>query len=337
MPFPTPRDFKNRIPLSPSHKEFIQTSRHTIERILNRTDTRIAIIAGPCSIHNIKSALEYARRFKKLASEVADAFYLVMRVYVEKPRTAPDWKGFLYDPDLVGTDDVEKGIALTRELMAAITDIGVPIATEFLDPMTAPFFAEFASWGFIGARTSASQPHRQLGSLLQMPIGFKNGVDGNVEQAIFAVESARLPQKILSVGDDGRLSAIHTQGNPLSHVVLRGGIAGPNYDADSVRSALSKLTLLGIDSPLIIDCSHGNSERDFRKQKDVFRDVMEQIEAGNNAIAGVMLESHLEEGNQFATSGFAPSVSITDPCLDWASTEELVLSSSSRLMSLTQS
>jgi len=342
---PTPKEIKRHLPLNAKEKTFVAESRKTISNILSGKDNRMAIIAGPCSIHDMNSAVEYAEKFKELSKEVEKYCYLVMRAYVEKPRTLTGWKGLLYDPFLDGSNDMCTGIFWTRQILMELAKMGIPAATEFLDPLAAPYMEDLVSWGFIGARTSASQPHRELASMLSMPVGFKNGTEGNIDQAIHGVISAQSPHAFLHIDDDGKLSVAQSEGNEESHIVLRGSNSFPNYDSISVSGALQKLRAFGIKSRLLIDCSHGNCQKEYLKQKDVFFSVLEQIEAGNHQIMGVMLESHLESGNQFLLenpSSLKYAVSITDPCIDWGMTEELVFSaeavlSSSRVMRLTQS
>lgn len=345
MSLPTPKEIRRHLLLHEKEHAFVAESRKIVSDILSGKDRRIAIIAGPCSIHDMNSAMAYAEKFKALSKKVERHCYLVMRTYVEKPRTVMGWKGLLYDPFLDGSNDMCTGIFWTRQILMALTKMGIPTATEFLDPLAAPYMEDLVSWGFIGARTSASQPHRELASMLSMPIGFKNGVEGNIDQAIHGVISARSPHTFLHVDEEGKLSIMQSDGNDDTHVVLRGSNVSPNYDPLAVSHVLEKLRAHGIKSRLLIDCSHGNCQKDFSKQKDVFYSVLDQIQRGNTQIMGVMLESHLKEGNQFLLenpSSLKYAVSITDPCIGWETTEELVLAaeavvSSSKVSKFTQS
>lgn len=341
MHLPTPKEIKRFFALTPKEQAFIDKSRKTIQGIVTGKDKRIAIVAGPCSIHDIRAAKEYAKRFKELSREVEKSCVLIMRTYLQKPRTAGGWKGLFYDPFLDGSNEIRTGIFWARELLLELAQMEVPAATEFLDPLGAFYFEDLASWGFIGARTSASQPHRELASLLAMPIGFKNGTDGNVDQAVHGALSGKSPHTFLHIDEEGKLVVVQSEGNPHTHVVLRGSWEKPNYDPESVKEALVKMHHFGIKTRLLIDCSHGNSQKEFLQQKTVFNSVLEQMLSGNDAIMGMMLESHLEAGSQFLSedpSSLEFGVSVTDPCIDWSMTEELVrLASSSSLMRLTQS
>ncbi len=326
MRLPTAQKLKENYPLAGEEERFVAASRRTISDILSGKDPRVAIIAGPCSIHDLASALEYAKRFKELASDVKKHAFLVMRAFVEKPRTTAGWKGLLYDPFLDGSNDIGTGLLWTRELFRELAYMQVPAATEFLDPLTAPFFDDLVSWGFIGARTCASQVHRQLASLLAMPVGFKNSVDGNIDLAIQGVVAARAPHTFLHLDSQGGLQAVQSEGNRYAHIVLRGGLYEPNYDPETVEQAIRKMHLAGIKQRLVIDCSHGNSQKDYLKQKEAFYATLEQIHSGRE-IAGLMLESHLEAGSQFfseSPSLLKSTLSVTDPCIDWAMTEELI-------------
>jgi 3-deoxy-7-phosphoheptulonate synthase len=345
MHLPTPKEIRRHLPLHAKEQTFIAQSRKTVSDILSGKDPRMAVVAGPCSIHDIDAAIAYAEKFKALSKEVEKHCYLVMRAYVEKPRTVTGWKGLLYDPFLDGSNDMCTGIFWTRQLMMELAKMGVPAATEFLDPLAASYTEDLVSWGFIGARTSASQPHREIASLLPMPIGFKNGIEGNIDQAVHGIMSARSPHTFLHIDEEGKLHVAQSEGNEETHLVLRGSNLSPNYDAASVGLTLQKLRSHGIKSRILIDCSHGNCQKEYGRQKDVFYSVLEQIEAGNTQIMGLMLESHLEEGNQFLPenpSSLKYAVSITDPCIDWEMTESLVLAaeavlSSSRVIRFTQS
>ena len=318
MHLPSPQELKKLLPL---RQASVEKHRQTVRNILTGRDRRIAVVVGPCSIHDITLALEYAKQFRELAKEVEKECFLVMRAYAEKARTSLGWKGLLYDPHLDGTNDLHTGLFWTRELFLELAHMEIPIATEFLDPLATSYVDDLVAWGFIGARTSASQPHRQLASFLSMPIGFKNCTEGNIDTAINGVLSARCPHTFLHIDDDGKLAITQSEGNPDTHIVLRGSQESPNYDPPSIERTLQKLHLSRLKTRILIDCSHGNCQKDYLRQKEAFFSILEQMEAGNKAIMGMMLESHLESGN---------NVSITDPCLDWASTQELVFSLSSK-------
>lgn len=326
---PTYKELKEQLLLNSSQKEFIQNSRTSVEQILKGLDPRFLLIAGPCSIHDIEQAKEFAMNLKELDPEILSQFFVVMRVYCEKPRTKTGWKGFLYDPYLNGSNQIKHGIEETRRLLLDLAHLGVPTATEFLDPITAFYFDDLITWGSIGARTSSSQTHRQMASGLQMPIGMKNGIAGNVSAAINAVIAASHPHTYVGINENGFKSIIHTKGNSNAHVVLRGGESGPNFDPRSISSAINKLQKAKLAPRLVIDCSHHNSDKQFYNQPDVFRSVIEQVVEGNTSIRGCMLESHLFSGNQHLTldpSHLEYGVSITDSCLDWKTTHQLLLS-----------
>jgi 3-deoxy-7-phosphoheptulonate synthase len=312
LDLPTPQELKRLLPLRQGQ---IEEHRQTLRNILSGRDPRIALVVGPCSIHDVTTALEYARLLRECAKEVEKSCFLVMRVYAEKARTSLGWKGLLYDPHLDGSNDLYTGLFWTRELFLEIVRMGVPIATEFLDPLAASYIDDLVAWGFIGARTAASQPHRQLASWLPMPIGFKNCTEGNVEVAINGVIAARSPHTFLHVDEEGKLAITHSEGNLDTHIVLRGSQEAPNYGPSTIASVVQKLHQLRLKSRILIDCSHGNCQKDYLQQKEAFASVLEQIASGNTSIMGMMLESHLQAGN---------ALSITDPCLDWLSTQELI-------------
>ncbi|HSW87442.1 MAG TPA: 3-deoxy-7-phosphoheptulonate synthase [Rhabdochlamydiaceae bacterium] len=333
MHIPSPKELKEILPLSANQSKFISSKRSIARDVLLGRDKRMVIVAGPCSIHDLSAAKEYAQRFKELSQKVKNSCLLIMRVYFEKARTCMGWKGFLYDPHLNGSNDIQAGLYLARKLLLELADMHIPAATEFVDPLLTPYIEDLICWGFIGARTCASQPHRQLASHLSLPIGFKNSTDGNLDDAINGVLSARAPHSFLHVDEDGRLSAIESQGNALTHIVLRGSNELPNYDPKSVNAAVEKLALAHLTPRLLIDCSHGNCQKQFIKQKEAFSSVVQQMQ-DNEKIMGVMLESHLEKGNQLLSeepSSLRYAVSITDPCIDWTTTEELILSAHSAL------
>lgn len=324
---PSPREIKALIPLPEEAALFIAQSRETARQIVQGKDARKALIIGPCSIHDRKSAIEYAEHFKDLLHQVSATSFLVMRVYVEKPRTAKGWKGLLYDPYLNGTHDIKAGLTWTRELLIELAKREIPCATEFVDPLAALYYEDLITWGFVGARTSSSQPHRQFASALEIPMGFKNATDGKLESAIHGVLSARESHASLHIDQEGKLCALHSTGNPYSHIVLRGADEFTNYDSASVQHALDKLRHHRLLPRLLIDCSHGNSQKTFEKQQEAFLSVLEQIERGNHHIFGLMLESHLQSGSQPLTDDLSQlkyAVSITDPCLDWKTTKQLI-------------
>ena len=326
---PPPFEFKKQFPLPSQSSNFIAQSRETAKQIIRGHDPRKALIIGPCSIHDRKSALDYAYHFKKLAESVRRTCFLVMRVYIEKPRTAKGWKGFLYDPHLNDRHDIKTGLSWTRELLLTLSEMQIPAAAEFVDPLAALYFEDLVSWGFIGARTSASQPHRQFASIKTMPIGFKNSTDGNLENAVHGVSSAANPHTFLHVDEYGKLCIVQSKGNPDSHIVLRGANDFTNHDPASINLALEMLKKADLTQRLMIDCSHGNCQKNYQRQHGVFLSILEQIERGGDKIFGLMLESHLESGNQPLSedpSLLKYAVSITDPCLDWKTTEELVYS-----------
>lgn len=328
---PTPRSLKEELPLSLEQRIFIQESRHTIERILEGTDHRKLLIVGPCSIHDYDATVEYGRLFHELAQDVSNQFFMVMRTYFEKPRTIRGWKGFLYDPDLDGSHDMAKGIRLTRHLLSELTTLKIPTASELLDMATAPYFSDFLSWGCIGARTCCSPPHRQLAATLDFPIGFKNSTDGSIDNALHGVLSASTSHVYLGFSAQGGFRRIQAGGNPFCHLVLRGGYNGPNYASTRVQESALRCKQLGVRDKLIIDCSHDNCEKRHLKQIPIFQEVTRQMIEENEAIAGVMLESHLFSGSQPPIAPLRYGVSITDPCLDWKSTREAILQAAESL------
>lgn len=301
----------------------VSGTRRAIERILFHDDDRLLVVTGPCSIHDPEAALDYARRLKGEAEKHARDLLMVMRVYFEKPRTTVGWKGLINDPDRDGSYHINKGLRIARRLLLDLAAMGVPAGTEWLDTITPQYLADLVSWGAIGARTTESQLHRQLASGLSMPVGFKNGTGGSLQIAIDAIKASRHPHHFLGATNQGLIAIVATNGNPDCHVILRGSSNGPNHDAESVDAATSSLLAAGLPGTLMIDCSHGNSMKDYRRQPMVAAEIAAQIEAGNTAINGVMLESNLVEGNQNAD---APGTelrygcSITDACIDWETT-----------------
>ncbi len=326
-PLVTPKQLKHAVPQSDAAAETVCRARGEIADILERKDPRRLVVVGPCSIHDSEAALDYARRLKALGDELSDRLLLVMRVYFEKPRTSVGWKGLINDPHLDGSFDMREGLRKARALLADVIGLGLPTATEVLDPITPHYLADFICWGAIGARTTESQIHRELASGLSFPVGFKNGTNGDLQVAVDALRSSRAAHRFLGIDEDGLSSMVRTRGNPHVHVVLRGGSSGPNYEADHVRAAVSKLETAGQEPRLMIDCSHANSGKDPERQAVVLDDVLGQIAAGEDAIFGLMMESNLEGGRQsIPADGAEPAygVSVTDACLDWASTERLL-------------
>ena len=324
---PSPHELKQTFPLSKEGVQFIAYCRAAAKNILKGTDRRKAIIVGPCSIHDLNSAVEYAKLFKSLSERVSKTCVMFMRVYAEKARTASGWKGLMNDPYLDGTNDIKTGLFLTRKLLLTLTEMQIPIATEFVDPLAALYIDDLISWGFIGARTCESPMNRQLASYLTMPIGFKNSTDGNLDNAINGALFAREPHVFMNIDPSGKLCALQSRGNLATHIVLRGSNDATNYDPISVTTALNKLQRSRLPQRLLIDCAHGNCQKQYLKQKEVFYSIIDQIGNGNENIIGLMLESHLEEGNQILTKNHAAlksAVSITDPCLNWETTAELI-------------
>ena len=321
----TPEQLKAAFPLSLQQEAQIADSRKTISDIIAGRDPRLLVVCGPCSIHDPETALEYARRFKALAAEVSDSLYLVMRVYFEKPRTTVGWKGLINDPHMDNSFQINDGLRIARKLLLDINDSGLPAAGEFLDMITPQYLADLMSWGAIGARTTESQVHRELASGLSCPVGFKNGTDGTIKVAIDAINAAGAPHCFLSVTKWGHSAIVNTSGNGDCHIILRGG-KEPNYSAKHVAEVKEGLNKAGLPAQVMIDFSHANSSKQFKKQMDVCADVCQQIAGGEKAIIGVMVESHLVEGNQSLESGepLAYGKSITDACIGWDDTDALL-------------
>jgi 3-deoxy-7-phosphoheptulonate synthase len=331
---PSPKEISRQFPLTPESLKTVVQGRDMIRNILDGKDRRLFVVVGPCSIHDSKGALEYAERLKRLADRVGDHFLLVMRVYFEKPRTTIGWKGLINDPSMDDSFKIEEGIKLARKILLQITEMGLPTATEALDPITPQYLAELICWSAIGARTTESQTHREMASGLSTPVGFKNGTDGNIQVAINAMKSALSPHHFLGIDQEGRISVFQTKGNAYSHVVLRGGNSKPNYDAESVRRCEEALEKEGLRKSIMIDCSHGNSNKDHRRQPAVFEAVIDQAVGGNRSIVGMMVESNLEEGSQPIPDDLSQlkyGVSVTDKCIDWKTTEEMILKGHERL------
>ncbi|MCB1597272.1 MAG: 3-deoxy-7-phosphoheptulonate synthase [Gammaproteobacteria bacterium] len=322
---PTPAEVKARYPLTPALEGFVLRNRRTLQNIIDARDPRLFVVVGPCSVHDVAAAMDYARRLKPLADALSDTLVLVMRVYFEKPRTTVGWKGLINDPDMDDSFHIEKGIGIARKLLLDLAELGLPTATEALDPIMPQYLGDLITWNAIGARTTESQTHREMASGLSTPVGFKNGTDGSLMVAINALKSARQPHHFLGINEDGRSAVMQTRGNNYGHVVLRGGAGRTNYDSVSVALCEQALHKAGLPERIVIDCSHGNSNKDPALQPLVARDCIEQIVNGNKSIIGLMLESNIEAGNQEIPadrSRLRYGVSVTDGCIDWASTEK---------------
>jgi 3-deoxy-7-phosphoheptulonate synthase len=321
-PLISPAILLEELPLGEAGSETVTRSRGDVAHILNGQDDRLVVIVGPCSIHDTRAGLEYGGRLKRLADELAGELCVVMRVYFEKPRTTVGWKGLINDPRLDGSFAINEGLRLARRLLLALAELGVPAGCEFLDPISPQFTSDLVSWGAIGARTTESQVHRELASGLSMPVGFKNGTDGGVQIAIDAVRSSAHPHRFLGVTEQGLCAIVATRGNPDCHVILRGGATGSNYDAVSVQKVAEALRSNGVAPRIMLDTSHGNSDKDYRRQPTVAHDIAEQVALGESAIFGVMMESFLEDGRQELVPGqeLRYGQSITDACMGWEMT-----------------
>ncbi len=323
---PSPKEMSAEIPRSDAHAAFVSDSRAAIARTISGADPRFLLIVGPCSIHDLKGGHEYAERLAKLAQEVRDRVLIVMRVYFEKPRTTIGWKGLIMDPHLDGTNDIPAGLRIARKFLRDVLDLGLPTATEMLDPITPQYIADLTCWTAIGARTTESQTHRQMASGLSMPVGFKNTTSGAVTPAINAIKAAVQRQTFLGIDESGRASVVNTTGNPDCHVILRGGDDSPNHDAASVAKALAALAKAGLPPTVMIDASHANCAKECERMPATFREILAQ-RASNKGVIGAMLESNLVAGAQSLgkdRSALVYGKSITDQCIDWAMTEKLV-------------
>lgn len=322
----TPEELKKEIPLTDPARASVVEGRETIQNILDGKDQRLFVVVGPCSIHDVEAAKDYAKRLKALSDKVSDTLYIVMRVYFEKPRTTVGWKGLINDPHLDGSFDIEHGLHVGRELLVDLAEMEIPLATEALDPISPQYLADTFSWAAIGARTTESQTHREMASGLSMPIGFKNGTDGNLATAINAMQAASSSHRFMGINREGQVALLTTQGNANGHVILRGG-KQTNYDSVSVTECEQDMAKFGLDASLMIDCSHANSRKDYRRQPLVAEDVIHQIREGNKSIIGLMIESHINEGSQssdIALNELQYGVSITDACINWDTTEALL-------------
>jgi len=328
-----PRVLKAELPLEEPIVETVVNARETIRRILRGDDKRLLCLVGPCSIHDPEAALDYARRLAALKPRLEKQFFVVMRVYFEKPRTTIGWKGLINDPHMDDSCDVEAGLRIARRLLLDINRMGLAAGTEMLDPISPQYIADLISWTAIGARTTESQTHRELASGLSMPVGFKNSTDGNLQVAVNAIESSRRPHSFLGINQDGLTAIVRTTGNPDTHVVLRGGKT-PNFDAKSIEECCRMLEKVKVEPRVMVDCSHAQTSKDYTKQPAILEALVEQVSTGSNSIMGVMLESNLGPGNQSIANGRAAlkyGVSITDPCIDWPTTERCLLEAAAKL------
>lgn len=331
---PSPGMVASEYPLSRTCAAGIQEHRRKLCSILDGNEDLLVAILGPCSVHDVEGALQYAEKLKALSQRVSSKIFIIMRVYFEKPRTTLGWKGLIYDPDINGEYQIEKGIPVARKLMLQIAQMGLPIATELLDPVSASYFVEAVTWAGIGARTSESPTHRQMASGLPCPVGFKNSTDGNLQPALDALLSSRACHSFIGVMKNGHIGLFRTKGNPYAHIVLRGGGGKTNYGPEDIAFTRERLLKAGLNnSTIIVDCSHGNSKRDYRNQRLAFESVLAQRLAGERCLKGVMLESYLKEGKQPLQENRkpAPDISITDACISWEETESLILEACERL------
>ncbi|HUA68985.1 MAG TPA: 3-deoxy-7-phosphoheptulonate synthase [Candidatus Saccharimonadales bacterium] len=323
----TPSELKTQAPATDAANAIVARSRERVIRVLRQEDPRLLVVVGPCSIHDETGALDYATRLNALRKEFADRMEIIMRVYFEKPRTTIGWKGLINDPHLDGSQDIETGLKIARKLLLEIVGMGLPAATEFLDPIVPQYIADLITWAAIGARTTESQTHREMASGLSMPVGLKNSTDGSLQVAIDAMGATRHPHSFLGINEDGVTSIVRTTGNPHVHVVLRGGRAKTNYDAASIREAEKQLKSEKLPPVLMVDCSHANSEKQFARQEDVWHSVIEQRVAGTRSLIGLMVESNIAEGNQPIPKNLKDlryGISLTDSCIGWKTTERML-------------
>ncbi len=337
---PPPEEVKASLPLTDKGGQTVLEGRKVIQKIMDRQDPRRFAIIGPCSIHDLKSAREYSERLKSLADEVADTLVLVMRVYFEKPRTTIGWKGLINDPFMDHSFQMDKGLHMSRSLLLEIAELGLPTATESLDPITPQYLSDLITWTAIGARTTESQTHREMSSGFSTPVGFKNGTDGGLQVAMNALRSVSQAHHFLGINQQGQCAVFHTRGNNYGHIVLRGGGGKSNYDAESITLCEHTLEKEGLSKNIVVDCSHGNSMKDPLRQPAVLSACIDQIAEGNQSIIGFMLESHLETGNQSLPEDLSMlryGVSITDACIDWSTTEEVIRQTHDRLKTIKES
>ena len=330
---PTPDEVKAELLLSSDLADQIANHRQTVSDILTRQDKRLLVVVGPCSIHDVEGALDYAKRLRELAARVSPSLFVIMRAYFEKPRTTVGWKGLINDPNLDDTFHIQQGIRIARRLLIDIAKLGLPLSTEALDPISPQYLHDLISWSAIGARTTESQTHREMASGLSSAVGFKNGTDGGLDVAINALQSVNAPHRFLGINPDGQVSVVHTRGNPNAHIVLRGGNEGPNYNAESINTCHNALVKNGLKPNIMVDCSHANSNKNHKQQATVAQNVADQIITGNSSIIGLMLESNIGSGNQklVTPEDLEYGVSITDACIDWPETESLLTDLASKL------
>jgi len=329
----SPAELKKQLPMTEKAEATILQGREAINQILKGNDQRLIVVTGPCSIHDIKSAKDYAKKLKKLSEEVNDTLLIVMRIYFEKPRTTVGWKGMINDPDLNGSFNVQTGLKKARELLLWMAELGLPVGTEALDPVTPQYLSDLYSWAAIGARTTESQTHREMASGLSTPVGFKNGTDGNLGVAINALQSVSEPHHFLGINQQGQVVQLKTSGNSSGHIILRGGKTA-NYDSVNIALGEKALKDAGLSPKLMVDCSHGNSSKQPELQPLVANDLVQQILEGNQSIIGLMLESHLNKGNQSIPEDLSQlkyGISVTDACIDWQTTEDLLKTMAQRL------
>lgn len=334
VPLPAPALLMHEMPRTASQASVVQGSRERIEAILHGDSDRFIVIVGPCSIHDPVQGIEYAKKLVALNEKVKDRLEIVMRVYFEKPRTSIGWKGLIMDPDLDGTANLAEGLRIARNLLGEIVDLGIPTSTEFLDPITPQYIADLICWAAIGARTVESQTHRQMASGLSMPVGFKNTTYGGMSAVVNALKAAIAPQTFFGISSEGVASMVSTKGNTNCHTVLRGGDGGPNFDAESVAAAIQSLEKGSVSQAVVVDASHANCSKDFTKMPSVFEEIVAQRAAGNRQLVGAMLESNMVEGNQKILddqSEMTWGQSVTDPCISWETTEEIILKAAETL------
>ena len=322
-----PETIKQAAPLTDQAADLVLNSRNDIAAIIKGTDTRPLIIVGPCSIHDPHAAIDYAKKLAQLRQDLIDKCFIVMRVYFEKPRTTLGWKGLINDPDMDKSYNIEKGLQTAREILVTILELGLPTASEMLDTIVPQYIADLVCWASLGARTTESQPHREMASGLSMPVGFKNATNGDTSVAINAMKVAKHHHCFLGTNKEGQISYVKTKGNPNCHLILRGGATGPNFDPITIKACSKELIESDLSDRIMIDCSHGNSKKQQVNQPSVFNNVMHQINSGTNRILGVMLESNLHAGNQSIPANLSDleyGISVTDECMDWDTTESLI-------------
>ena len=322
----SPNDLSKKLPITQKGRRNILAGREVVSDILSRKDSRLIVIVGPCSIHNLEAAKEYAHKLKNLSEELKESLYIVMRVYFEKPRTTIGWKGLISDPDMDNSLDVDKGLYQSRQYLTWLAELGMPAATEALNPITPQYLADLISWCAIGARTTESQTHREMSSGLSMTVGFKNGTDGNLKMAVNAIKACSSPQSFLGINDEGQISTFKAKGNKSSHIILRGGVK-PNYHSKDIERCEKLLQQNDLPERIMVDCSHDNSNQDYRLQGNVVEEISAQIVAGNKSIFGIMLESNLFSGNQKILDNqneMKYGVSVTDGCIDWEETQSVL-------------